>query len=194
MKYAPRSLQNKSQVFEELAPELLPALMGVEGPNASYIPITNSLLGELQRRGVTQEQLEGTLRTLGACAMPPATLRMLQRLHDRSVHDVRILSDCNTVGWCYRGNGGEAVWVLGLVAVVAAMVRGNMAIEVLLLSHSCLKETLQQQPLTGNGLPLRAKHGQAMCQARPSQQWGLLLTDSQTSQAPRSVCKVAQCC
>jgi len=51
-----KSALRTPQVIEELAPELLPMLMGLESP-ANFIPVTNELLGELQRRGVSRDQL-----------------------------------------------------------------------------------------------------------------------------------------
>mmetsp|Transcript_3464 Transcript_3464/g.8628 ORF Transcript_3464/g.8628 Transcript_3464/m.8628 type:complete len:537 (-) Transcript_3464:985-2595(-) len=85
------------RVMEALAPELLPMLVGL-GPTESYVPITNTLLSELQRRGVSRDQLLSTLQQLGASAdfMPPATLGMLQGCAKRGV-DVRVLSDCNSL-------------------------------------------------------------------------------------------------
>lgn len=54
------------QVIEELAPELLPMLVGVESP-ANFIPITNQLLEELHRRGVSRDELLQCLRVRSGC-------------------------------------------------------------------------------------------------------------------------------
>lgn len=88
--------------MEQLAPELLPMLVGIESgapwKSANFIPITNTLLAELQRRGVSRDQLLMTLQHLGSNPdfMPRAVLRMLHGC-SRTGIDVKILSDCNSV-------------------------------------------------------------------------------------------------
>lgn len=82
------------QVIEQLAPELLPMLVSLESP-ANFIPITNNLLAEVQRRGVSRDQLLHTLQALGL-DFPKASTELLKAAHSQSV-DVKILSDCNTV-------------------------------------------------------------------------------------------------
>lgn len=80
--------------MEALAPELLPMLVGIESP-ANFIPITNTLLAELQRRGVSRDQLLATLQQLGS-EVPTDTLEMLKYCSAAKV-DVKVLSDCNSV-------------------------------------------------------------------------------------------------
>ncbi len=74
--------------MEELAPELLPALVGYGGdalPAANFVPLTNSLLAELQRRGVSRDQLLSTLQKIGSEEMPAATMDMLRLAASRQV-------------------------------------------------------------------------------------------------------------
>ncbi|KXZ54403.1 hypothetical protein GPECTOR_5g59 [Gonium pectorale] len=81
-------------VTEQLAPELLPMLVGLD-PAQSFIPITNTILGEMQRRGVSRDALLTTLQQLGA-EMPLASRELLRMMHGAGI-DVRVLSDCNAV-------------------------------------------------------------------------------------------------
>ena len=60
----------------ELAPELVPMLSALEMP-ANFVPVTNAVLSEMQRRGVARDQLLTTLRRMGE-DMPCATVAMLQ--------------------------------------------------------------------------------------------------------------------
>ncbi|MEW5308855.1 MAG: hypothetical protein WDW38_000783 [Sanguina aurantia] len=82
------------RVVEQLAPELLPMLVGLETPS-NAIPITNSLLSEVQRRGVSRDALLTTLQRLGS-ELPLATVELLRVAHHAQVH-VKVLSDCNSV-------------------------------------------------------------------------------------------------
>ena len=79
----------------ELAPELLPLLDGLEMP-ASFVSVTNDILGEMQRRGISRDCLVSTLRDLGRRLIPAESQRLI-RLAARRGTDVRILSDCNSV-------------------------------------------------------------------------------------------------
>eukprot|EP00891_Asterochloris_glomerata_P008855 jgi/Astpho2/8855/Aster-x0827 len=81
-------------VVAELAPELVPMLSALEMP-ANFVPVTNAVLSEMQRRGVARDQLLTALRRMGE-DMPCASVAMLQLAHQQGV-DVRVLSDCNTV-------------------------------------------------------------------------------------------------
>lgn len=83
------------RLIEDLAPELLPAMVSLEEP-ACFVPITNSILGEVCRRGMGREALVAALQRLGA-EVPPASLQLLRLAKQRQGVDVRILSDCNSV-------------------------------------------------------------------------------------------------
>lgn len=78
----------------ELAPELAPLLSTIQMP-ANFIPLTNDVLAEMQRRGVTRDALLVALQRMGA-ELPPASVRMLQGARARSI-DIKVLSDCNSV-------------------------------------------------------------------------------------------------
>jgi hypothetical protein len=69
--------------MEELAPELLPMLVSLESP-ANFIPVTNNLLAELQRRGVSRDKLLSTLQRAGQ-DMPAASVKMLKMLSRKQV-------------------------------------------------------------------------------------------------------------
>ena len=54
------------RVVEALAPELLPSLVGQGSePGGDALPLTNSLLEEMQRRGVSRDQLLAALQVTG---------------------------------------------------------------------------------------------------------------------------------
>lgn len=82
------------RLVEELAPELVPMLTAIEMP-ANFVPVTNAVLSEMARRGISRDKILATLRTMGA-ELPLGTLRMLQWAQRTSV-EVRVLSDCNTL-------------------------------------------------------------------------------------------------
>lgn len=94
--------------MEQLAPECLAMLVGIEGPQANLIPITNTLLGELQRRGVSRDQLLTTLQQLGAAEFPAASVELLRHCQGLGV-DVKILSDCNSVFISHILAGAKAI-------------------------------------------------------------------------------------
>jgi hypothetical protein len=77
-----------------LAPELLPWLHGLESP-ANFVPVTNEILAEMSRRGISRDRLLLELQALGA-ELPPASGRML-RWAKAQVLPVVVLSDCNAV-------------------------------------------------------------------------------------------------
>ena len=77
-----------------LAPELAPMLAALEMP-ANFVPTTNAVLGEMQRRGVSKDAMLAELRRMGS-EIPQASVELLQRAMAAG-HDVRILSDCNSV-------------------------------------------------------------------------------------------------
>ena len=82
------------RLVEELAPELAPMLTALEMP-ANFVPVTNAVLSEMARRGVSSDKILATLRAMGG-ELPLGTLRMLQWAQRTGV-DVRVLSDCNTL-------------------------------------------------------------------------------------------------
>jgi hypothetical protein len=79
---------------EELAPELAPMLAQLAMP-ANFVPLTNAVLGEMARRGVSRDRMLATLRAMGA-ELPAGSGRLLQWAARAGI-DVRILSDCNTL-------------------------------------------------------------------------------------------------
>ncbi|GAX76658.1 hypothetical protein CEUSTIGMA_g4104.t1 [Chlamydomonas eustigma] len=84
------------RVVEQLAPELLPMLVGLD-PTTNSLPITNTLLAELQRRGVSRDALIATLQQLGSTEVPAAGLDLLRTARQRHQAMVRILADANGV-------------------------------------------------------------------------------------------------
>ena len=69
-------------------------LAALEMP-ANFVPTTNAVLGEMQRRGVSRDAMLAELRRMGS-EIPPPSVELLQWAM-ASGHDVRILSDCNSV-------------------------------------------------------------------------------------------------
>ncbi len=82
------------RLVEELAPELVPMLTALEMP-ANFVPVTNAVLSEMARRGVSRDKILATLRAMGS-ELPLGTLRLLQWAQRTGI-DVRVLSDCNTL-------------------------------------------------------------------------------------------------
>ena len=60
----------------ELAPELLPMLATLEMP-ADFVPMTNTILAEMQRRGIGRDQILTELQKMGQ-EFPSASLQLLQ--------------------------------------------------------------------------------------------------------------------
>jgi hypothetical protein len=69
-------------------------LAALEMP-ANFVPTTNAVLGEMQRRGVSRDAMLAELRRMGS-EIPQASVELLQWAMAAG-HDVRILSDCNSV-------------------------------------------------------------------------------------------------
>ena len=90
----------------ELAPELAPMLASLQMP-ANFVPLTNAVLAEMARRGVSRDRLLGTLRTMGA-EMPAASVAMLRWAAGRPGLDVRVLSDCNQLFISHMLTGAAA--------------------------------------------------------------------------------------
>ena len=78
----------------ELAPELVPMLASLQQP-ANFVPLTNAVLAEMARRGVSEKVLVSALQKMGA-EIPQPSIRMLQWAAQQSV-DVRLISDCNSL-------------------------------------------------------------------------------------------------
>jgi Dullard-like phosphatase family protein len=64
------------RLVEQLAPEVLPMIVGLD-PASSAIPITNTVLAELQRRGVSRDNLVSSLQEIGQ-ELPNASLLTLK--------------------------------------------------------------------------------------------------------------------
>ncbi len=64
------------RLCDELAPELTSLLSQIEMP-ANFVPVTNTVLSEMQRRGVSRDDIQTVLRKMGQ-EVPPASVRMLQ--------------------------------------------------------------------------------------------------------------------
>jgi phosphoserine phosphatase len=107
----------------ELAPELAPQLAALQMP-ADFVPLTNDVLAEMSRRGITRERLLQELRTMGD-EIPLGAARMLRWAAERKAAarqqrqqqrrqqregggaadaspqigtmDVVVLSDCNAI-------------------------------------------------------------------------------------------------
>lgn len=78
----------------DLAPELVPMLASLQQP-ANFVPLTNAVLAEMARRGISERSLVSTLQKMGA-EIPQPSIQMLQWAAQQSI-DVRIISDCNSV-------------------------------------------------------------------------------------------------
>ena len=82
------------RLTDEIAPELTSLLSTVESP-ANFIPLTNTVLSEMHRRGISRDKIISVLRGMGA-EIPRGTIQMLRWAVGRGL-DVKVLSDCNTV-------------------------------------------------------------------------------------------------
>ena len=69
------------RLCDELAPELTSLLTQLEMP-ANFVPVTNTVLAEMQRRGVSRDRILATLHKMGG-EVPLASVRMLQVGHLR---------------------------------------------------------------------------------------------------------------
>lgn len=59
-----------------LAPELAPMLAALEMP-ANFVPTTNSVLAEMQRRGIGRDTILAELRVMGG-EIPASSIAMMQ--------------------------------------------------------------------------------------------------------------------
>ena len=73
----------------ELAPELLPMLATLEMP-ANFVPMTNTILAEMQRRGIGRDQILAELQKMGR-ELPTATLELLQVISLNSLDSLPLL-------------------------------------------------------------------------------------------------------
>lgn len=80
--------------MSEIAPELLPWLQGMHSP-ANFIPVTNEILAEVARRGVSRDRLLTQLHQLGS-ELPTPMVQLLQWAKQQQM-PVKIMSDCNSV-------------------------------------------------------------------------------------------------
>lgn len=78
----------------ELAPELVPMLASLQQP-ANFVPLTNAVMAEVARRGVSEKKLVAALQKMGA-EIPQPSVQMLQWAAQQSL-DVRVISDCNSL-------------------------------------------------------------------------------------------------
>ena len=60
----------------ELAPELAPMLAAVQQP-ANFVPLTNAVLSEMARRGISRDRMLAALREIGG-ELPPASAQLLR--------------------------------------------------------------------------------------------------------------------
>ena len=82
------------RLCDELTPELTSLLSQVQTP-ANFIPLTNTVLAEMQRRGVSRDKIVAALHGM-ATEVPIGTTRLLRWASQRGL-DVKILSDANSV-------------------------------------------------------------------------------------------------
>lgn len=82
------------RLCDEVAPELTSLLSQIESP-ANFIPVTNTVLAEMHRRGVSRDRIVAALHGI-AGELPDGTVQLLQWAKQQRI-DVRILSDANTV-------------------------------------------------------------------------------------------------
>ncbi len=78
------------RLVEQLAPELLAMLVGQD--SASMVGLTNTVLAELQRRGVSRDALIEALQALGCDELTPAACDMLRLAKERHRAAVRVVS------------------------------------------------------------------------------------------------------
>ena len=74
----------------------MPRLAALQMP-ANFIPLTNSIMAELARRGVGRDEILSALARMGAGGAVPAGAARMLRDARRAGVDVKLLSDCNAV-------------------------------------------------------------------------------------------------
>ncbi|KAK9844379.1 hypothetical protein WJX74_001674 [Apatococcus lobatus] len=96
----------------ELAPELLPMLATLEMP-ANFVPMTNTILAEMQRRGIGRDQILTELQKMGQ-EIPSASLQLLQWTKQQGI-EMRVLSDCNTAFISHMLSAAQATSLVSAV-------------------------------------------------------------------------------
>jgi 2,3-diketo-5-methylthio-1-phosphopentane phosphatase len=80
------------RLCDELCPELTSLLSAVE-ELACYVPMTNTVLSEMHRRGVSRDAIVRTLTKMGA-EVPDGSRRLVRTARVKGI-EVRVLSDAN---------------------------------------------------------------------------------------------------
>ena len=141
------------RVMEQLAPELLPMLVGLDASTSS-LPITNTLLAELQRRGVSRDTLLSSLHALGASEVPAATLELLRFARQHGSASVRLLADANSVFLSHILAGAKAT------ALVDDITANPASFERVLVSDSPAASSASSEPLLSTSAPRESGLGQ----------------------------------
>jgi len=84
------------RLCDELTPELTSLLSQIESP-ANFVPTTNVVFQEMQRRGISRDQIVATLRNSMAKEVPQGTENLLKWAAAERGMKTYILSDANTV-------------------------------------------------------------------------------------------------
>jgi len=84
------------RLCDELTPELTSLLSQIETP-ANFIPTTNTVFQEMQRRGISRDQIVATLRNSMAKEIPQGTENLLKWAAAERGVKTYILSDANTL-------------------------------------------------------------------------------------------------
>ena len=82
------------RLTDEISPELTSLLSSVESP-ANFIPLTNTVLSEMHRRGVSRDKIINVLRGMGA-EVPKGSILAIRWCVGSGI-ECRVLSDCNTI-------------------------------------------------------------------------------------------------
>lgn len=82
------------RLVDEISPELTSLLSSVESL-ANFIPMTNTVLSEMHRRGVTRDKIVQVLNRMGK-EVPRGSISLLRYAVSSGI-DCRILSDCNEI-------------------------------------------------------------------------------------------------
>ena len=118
-------------VVAELAPELVPMLSALEMP-ANFVPVTNAVLSEMQRRGVARDQLLTALRRMGE-DMPCAAVAMLQVAAPWTLHPQQGLHMLSVLELRHSGSD----WAQGKLAQQANPLRCSAMVQAEQLRPAC---------------------------------------------------------